>query len=80
MSRNYFFDPRDSKVYYDMYLNSQFAYFFTAAGPLYNSMGEWVLGRKSPAEYVESIESQLKERMEDCITPAYNGIKAVWGE
>jgi hypothetical protein len=80
MSRSYFFDPRDSKVYYDMYTNSQFAYFFTSAGPLYASLGEWVLSRKSPAEYIESIENQLKERMIDSVAHSQNAISAIWGE
>ena len=80
MSRNYFFDQRDSHVYYDMYTNSMFAYFFTSAGPLYASLGEWMLSKNTPAEYIESIEDRLELRMEDSVGPSYNGIKAVWGE
>lgn len=80
MSKNYFFDDRDSHVYYDMYFNSVFAYFFTSAGPLYNSLGEWMLSNKTPTEYLEGIKGQLEERMIDSVGPSQNGIKAVWGK
>ncbi len=79
MSDYYFFDPRDSRVYYDMYNNSMFAYFFTSANPLWASLGDWMISRQSPTEYIESIEDKLDLRMEDSVAPAQNGIKAVWG-
>jgi ABC-type glycerol-3-phosphate transport system substrate-binding protein len=77
MSRNYFFDSRDTDVYFDLYWNSQYTYFATSS---WAALGEWLQGNKSPSEYIESVSKKVDEHVEENIEPSKRGILAVWGE
>ena len=78
MTRNYFFDARDSKVFYDMYLNSDYNYFHYSG--MYGMFHQWLTSNKTPTEYIEANEDFMASRMEEYILPAMRGIEAVWGD
>ena len=78
MTRNYFFDKRDSEVFYEMYFNSVYNYFHYNG--MYGYMHEWFTSNKTPAEYIEGARSQIQERIDQYVLPTMRGIEAVWGD
>lgn len=78
MTRNYFFDERDSKVFYNMYLNSDYNYFHYSG--MYGMFHQWLTSNKTPIEFIEANEDFMATKMEEYILPAMRGIDAVWGE
>ena len=75
--KTYFFDRRDADLYYDMFLNSQYSYFASAA---WNTLHEWLEGKYAPAEYIESHLDKADQYIEEEVAPSKRGIEAVWGE
>ena len=77
MSHNYFFDPRDSKVFYDMFFAADYTYFHYQ---LYDQMHYWVTYNKSVTEYVEAYSEIVEESFDEYVLPSMRGIEAVWDE
>ena len=73
----YFFDRRDSDVYYDLFQNAQYGYFST---PPFAALSEWLTGKVAPSEYIEKNISRIEEYIAEEIAPSKRGIEAVWGE
>ena len=78
MTKNYFYDKRDSDIFYQMYFNSVYNYFHYS--PMYDFMHNWMGATTSVSEYLESNANIINERMQEYAIPAMNGIAAVWGE
>lgn len=78
MTRNYFFDRRDSEVFYNMYFNSVYNYFHYSG--MYGYMHEWFTSNKTPAEYIEGATDMIQQRIDEYVLPTMRGIDAVWGE
>ncbi len=75
--QTYFFDRRDADVYYDLFNTSQYTYFSSAA---WNTLGEWLKGGISPAEYIDGHLDKAEAYIEEEIAPSKRGVEAVWGE
>ena len=78
MTRNYFYDKRDSEVFYNMYFNSVYNYFHYSG--MYGYMHEWFTSNKTPAEYIEGATDMIQQRIDEYVLPTMRGIDAVWGE
>jgi hypothetical protein len=78
MSKNYFYDRRDSEVFYKMCFNSVYNYFHYS--PMYDFMHAWLSPNKSVSEYLEQNKGVIDERMNEYARATMNGIKAVWGD
>ncbi|MBQ4628889.1 MAG: hypothetical protein IJB44_07405, partial [Clostridia bacterium] len=77
MTRNYFYDRRDSEVFYDMYFNSDYTYLHYGMSGMFS---QWLTTGKTPTEFIESNEDVMNKRLEEYILPAMRGIEAVWGD
>jgi hypothetical protein len=72
----YFFDRRDADIYFGMFLNTQ----FTALGaPTNVALGEWVVSRQAPSEFIESNITSLEEYIEEEVAPSKKAIDFIWG-
>ena len=78
MTKNYFFDRRDSEVFYKMYFNSCYSYFHYAG--MLGYMQDWITSNKSIAEYIESTTDMIMSRIDQYVLPSMRGIDAVWGD
>ena len=78
MTRNYFYDRRDSEVFYDMYFNSDYTYFHYSG--MYGMFHQWITSGKTPTEFIEANEDMMNERLEEYLLPTMRGIEAVWGD
>lgn len=76
MSKAYFFDERDSQVYYQMYFNSSYNYFHYGMS---NILSDWANQSKSVSEYLESNEGSISEFIEEYVAPAKRGLDAIFG-
>ncbi len=78
MTKNYFFDERDSEIYYQMYFNSVYNYFHYTG--MYDFMHAWLSPTKSVSEYLEANKDLINELFEENALPTMRGIAAVWGD
>lgn len=78
MTRNYFFDKRDSEVFYNMYFNSVYNYFHYSG--MYGYMHEWFSSNKTPTEYIEGARDMIQQKIDEYVLPTMRGIEAVWGK
>lgn len=78
MSKNYFYDRRDSEIYYAMCFNSVYNYFHYSG--MYDFMHAWLSQTKAVSEYLEQNKTMIDERMEEYARATMNGIQAVWGD
>ena len=78
MTKNYFFDRRDSELYYEMYYNSIYNYFHYTG--MFAMMSSWMSPTLAVSEYLEANEDRINKSIEKYAAPALRAIGAVWGE
>ena len=76
MSKAFFFDERDSEVYYQMYFNSSYNYFHYQ---LFSYHSSWVSPTISVPEFLESNEGAIEKLIEKYAAPSNRGLEAVYG-
>lgn len=77
MTRNYFYDKRDSDVFYNMFFSADYTYFHYQ---MYDQMHEWLTYNKTTTEYIEAHRDEIEALIEEHLLPSMRGIEAVWGE
>ena len=75
MTKNYFYDKRDTDIYYGMFFNSIFNYFHYSGTDI---MSKWLSPSKSVSEFLESSENKVNEIVENYCVHEKNGIDAIW--
>lgn len=77
MTKSYFFDDRDAKVFFDMLENCKYNYFaYLGERPyLYLEMNN-----QSIAEFIESYEDEIADIFENRVMRKVNGVIAVHGD
>ena len=76
MSRYYFFDPRDTEVYFDMNLAMHFNFGYCGMVGQYT---DFITYSGSVTSYIESKEASAESIFEEYVMPALRGAEAVWG-
>ena len=78
LTKNYFYDRRDSELYYEMYLNSVYNYFHYTG--MFGLMSSWLSPSYSITEYLEANKDMVAKNIEKYAAPTMRGIEAVWGD
>ena len=76
LSRYAFYDPRDTEVFYNMFVNTQYAFYSEGA----RVMSESITENKSISQLLESYKSTYDSLLDKFFIPTQRGIEAVWGE
>ena len=80
MTRNMFFDPRDSQVFYTMLSNTEYNYFKDNARAIIEQAIGYNTKPKAISEILGANEASYNKIVETVIAPVMRGVEAVWGE
>jgi hypothetical protein len=80
MTRNMFYDPRDSEVFYTMLSNTEYNYFKDSARTIIEQAIGYNSKPKAISEILGANENSYNKIVEKSIAPVMRGIEALWSE